>query len=159
MKINFINLKDVDYNLQLEIRNWRNSKEVSKYFQIKYIPEDTHKQWLKKINIEESDIKAFLLKHNKTYIGLTYFMKINTISRTADWGIYIYPKDFRSKGYGKLVLEKSIKYAKDELKLEKLYLEVLENNHRAIKIYEMYGFSKLFSTNNVARYELILNNK
>ena len=138
--VKLISFLDLPYELQLETRNWRNSENVSKYFKIKYIEEDTHKKWLSSLNIKKPKNIAFVIEVNKEYIGVVYFHSIDYDKKQGDWGIYIYKDDFRGKGIGTEVLTKSIEYAKNELKLNFLFLDVLDSNNKAKKLYEKLGF-------------------
>ena len=49
--------------------------------------------------------------------------------------------EFQNKGYGKLLLEESLKFARDED--VQIKLEVHKTNIAAIKLYEKYGFKYL----------------
>ena len=51
--------------------------------------------------------------------------------------------NFRSKGYGKVLIKTIIDYAFDEFNLKELTLNVIESNEKAIKLYEYYGFEKI----------------
>lgn len=154
--INLVNFKDEEYKIQLETLNWRNSEHVAKYFQIKHIDEFTHKKWLENINRENSSTVAFLIEFEGEYVGITYFSNINYEQKQSDWGIYIYKEDLRGKGIGKKVIQKSLEYAKSELNLNKIFLEVLEDNLVAKSLYENVGFKFGSSKNNVLRYSLNL---
>jgi UDP-4-amino-4,6-dideoxy-N-acetyl-beta-L-altrosamine N-acetyltransferase len=146
-------LKDVDYSIQLETRNWRNSGNVSKYFQLKYIDEQTHRNWLEQLKEENPKIIAFLIKYNEKYIGITYFHSIDYKNKVCDWGIYIYNENNRGLGLGQKALEVSLDYAKNNLKMKKVYLEVLEDNVRAKSLYKKLGFKFFQQKTNVLRFE------
>lgn len=48
--------------------------------------------------------------------------------------------DYRGKGFGRMILEKTIEHAKNINKLEKIELNVYESNEEAIKLYKKMGF-------------------
>lgn len=146
----------VPYDLQLTTRDWRNSNDVAKYFQITYIDEHTHKKWLNSLKENLPTNIAFMIKSNDEYIGVTYFHSIDYENKLADWGIYIYKSNMRGKGIGTQVIFEIIKYAKNKLKLKKLYLDVLETNKVAIKLYTHNGFIYLGSNGKFLRYYLDL---
>jgi UDP-4-amino-4,6-dideoxy-N-acetyl-beta-L-altrosamine N-acetyltransferase len=139
MQIKLVNLKDADYKLQLEVRNWRNSEHVAKYFQIPNIDEETHKNWLKSLNEEKPKNIAFLIEVDGKFVGLAYFLKIDYEIKQADWGMYIYNQDLRGRGIGATVIQKCIDFAR-RYDLIKIKLEVLNTNLGAIKLYEKSGF-------------------
>lgn len=154
--INLINFKDIEYKIQYETLKWRNSEHVARYFQIKSIDEDTHKKWLENINRENSSTVAFLIEFEKEYIGVSYFSSIDYENKKSDWGIYIYKEDLRGKGIGRKVIEKSLDYAKNEIKLNKVFLEVLDGNIAAKSLYESVGFKLQSNFDGVLRYSLDL---
>ena len=151
-----INFLDADYELCLETLNWRNNPNVSKHFIIQNIDIETHKKWLQSMKEENPKTIAFLIKNDEKYIGVTYFSSINYEEKSAEWGIYIANTDDRGKGGGKFALQKSLDYAK-ELKLKKIYLRVLKNNEKVIKLYEKFGFEKEINlSNNIIKYKKLL---
>lgn len=137
--IEFINLLDVDFELQKETRIWRNSKEVNEFFQLEHISEETHLNWLNSLNTKENAI-AFLIFFNKNSIGLIYLRNIDNFDKSAELGIYIYDKNFRGKNIGFTAMNFIIEKAFYELKLEKLNLEVLDSNTAAINLYKKLNF-------------------
>lgn len=139
MRIELVNLKDVDYKLQLEIRNWRNSEHVAQYFQIPNIDEETHKNWLKSLNEEKPKNIAFLIEVDGKFVGLAYFLKIDYQTKQTDWGMYICNQDLRGRGIGATIIQKSTEFAKKSGFIN-IKLEVLNTNLGAIKLYEKSGF-------------------
>lgn len=148
-----ITFLDIDYNLQLETREWRNSEDVSKYFQIPYIDIETHKKWLYSLTIENPKTIAFMIKKDddSKFIGVTYLQKIDYIKKECDFGIYIYDTSMRGKGVGEQVINLILKFARENLKFEIVYLEVLESNLTAKRLYEKCGFKFLSKQKNVLR--------
>lgn len=156
MKIELVNLAKADYSLQLDVRNWRNADHVAKYFQISYIDEETHENWLKSLNEEKPKNIAFLIKVNDSFVGLAYFLKIDYIQLEVDWGMYIYNEDLRGLGIGQKTIELSIDYIKSRLDCKKIKLEVLKSNKNAIKLYEKNSFKYIKEVGNVLYYQLAL---
>lgn len=140
MNIVLVNFKKVPLELQLETRNWRNSDNVRRYFQIQNISLDEHKAWLKTLHNDEPKTIAFLIEYNNQPVGVTYFHSINNVENETDWGIYIYDSSVRGKGIGREVLNKCIDYATNNMKMKKMNLEVKSDNMHAIKLYEAVGF-------------------
>ena len=138
----------------METRNWRNSPEVTKYFQIPFIDEITHKNWLLSLRNKNPKNIAFIISNNKRYVGVTYFHSINYENKSADWGIYIHDLNMRKKGIGTKTLIQMIQYAKNELKLNKLYLDVLDTNQIAVNLYVQHGFRLLSKNGRFSRYYL-----
>lgn len=153
MSIKLVNFLDVPYDVQLEARNWRNQENVTRFFQIPHIDEQTHKNWLERLKDDNPKTIAFMIKCDEIYVGVAYFHSINYDEKIADWGMYISDKTLRGKGIGTETLTKCLEYAKKEINLQTVFLEVLENNTNAIKLYEKLGFKKTSQKDNVIRYK------
>ena len=143
--INLISFIDIPYDLQMKTRNWRNSKNITKYFKIPHITMEQHKKWLLSLHKEKPTNVALMIYKNNKPIGVTYFHSINYTQKNADWGIYIYYKREQSIGIGKVVIQKCMKYAQEVLKLSTIYLDVLNDNFRAIRLYEGADFKQIQS--------------
>jgi len=155
--IELIPFSEVEYDLQLKTRLWRNSKQVTPYFKIKEIDEETHKKWLQSLKNENPRNVAFLIVYDSVHVGVTYFHSIDYEKKCADWGMYIYLEDYKGKGIGTQVLEQCIAYAKNVLKMKCLYLDVLATNKRAVHLYKKCGFQFIGQEeNNFLRYKLDL---
>ena len=142
-EVKLINFLDLPYDVQLQTRNWRNSEEISKWFKIPYIKKEIHQKWLESLKIFNPTNIAFCIKYNNSLIGVTYFHSINYDDKSADWGIYIKDLCYRGKHLGSSVLKESLKYAKNVLKLNKIYLDVKSTNYIAISVYEKNGFKRI----------------
>ncbi len=152
MKIEFKNLLDESYIFQINTLNWRNSENVSKFFQIKEISLETHKNWLNLLKNKPEKQAAFVIYADKKTIGLVYFRNITKFD--CDWGMYIYDESYRGMGIGQNTLTWSIDYAQNILKVLKIKLEVKEDNISAIKCYEKLGFIfKDKKTQEILKYE------
>lgn len=138
MNLEFKNLNNENCSFQMKILNWRNSKRVSEFFQIPQISMEQHKTWLSLLKNEPQKQVAFVIYIDKDPIGLTYFRNITSID--CDWGMYIYDTASRGLGIGQKALSWSIDYARDKLKVNKIKLEVKNDNIAAIKCYEKLGF-------------------
>ena len=142
MNIEFENILKIDGSLVELVRNWRNSKNVSKYMYTNhYITKEEHQQWMGKLKTE-SMAKAWIIKYNKKSVGLVSLLDIDYQNKTADWGFYIAEEAARGKGIGSATLYKLMKYVFDEMNFNRMHTKVLENNHVAIELYEKFGFKK-----------------
>lgn len=158
-EIELINFLEVPYELQLETRNWRNCEKVAKWFKIPYINEATHIKWLESLKNDSPRNIAFIIKYKNEFIGVTYFHSIDYKKEEGDWGIYIYDENNRGHGFGYHALSESIKFAFETLKLKTLYLDVLNTNERAKKLYTKKGFKLISDKDTFLRYKLINNQK
>lgn len=92
-------------------------------------------------------------KHDYLIFGILYEEKpigacgLKNISNgSAEYWGYIGEKDYWGRGIGKLILDEVIRVAKD-LGVKRVWLRVVKNNTRAIKLYERVGFVKFDESN------------
>ncbi|MEG0660364.1 MAG: GNAT family N-acetyltransferase [Anaerorhabdus sp.] len=81
-----------------------------------------------------------IIDENDEYMGTVSLKKINDIPNTAEFAIVLREKAM-GKGYGKSAIKDILNIAFNELKLHTVYLSVLKNNSRAIKLYQKMGFT------------------
>lgn len=126
------------------IIKWRNNPRVREnfIFQEKFT-EKIHNDWLKN-KVYTGDTAQFIIIEQKTNkpLGSVYLRDIDKINKKAEFGIFIGEDDFRGKGYGKEATSQIITYGFSQLKLNKIFLRVLENNAIAINSYIKSGFKK-----------------
>jgi RimJ/RimL family protein N-acetyltransferase len=73
-------------------------------------------------------------------IGLIGLYTIYPSQREAFMGIQIGERDYWGRGYGTDALQALLRYAFDELNLQRISLSLLEGNERARRSYEKCGF-------------------
>jgi UDP-4-amino-4,6-dideoxy-N-acetyl-beta-L-altrosamine N-acetyltransferase len=139
MAVKLVNLTEVSADLVKELRNWRNSAEVIKYFILEYIDEDTHNNWIENRIKKGSDV-AFIIYCDELPQGCVYIRNIDKKSKIAEYGIFLKPGHIDGRGLGTIATYKILEYAFETLALEKIYLEVLDYNDRAIALYKKFNF-------------------
>jgi RimJ/RimL family protein N-acetyltransferase len=119
---------------------WRNDEEIWKYtgsrpdLEITY---DIERDWIVKA-ISEKISKRFAIIVDGVYVG--NIQLTNLTKQDAQYHIFIGDKDYWGKGIAFLGTQQLIEYAKNELKLNSIYLFVSPNHEKAIKLYERSGF-------------------
>jgi RimJ/RimL family protein N-acetyltransferase/glycosyltransferase involved in cell wall biosynthesis len=122
---------------------WRNDQEIWKYTAgkpDKYITEKIETEWIKRVLAETDSVRFAILADGK-YIGNIQITNILP-KNEGEYHIFIGEKDYWNKGVATLASRQLIRYAKEELKLKRLYLFVNPNNKPAIKVYERCGFNR-----------------
>jgi UDP-4-amino-4,6-dideoxy-N-acetyl-beta-L-altrosamine N-acetyltransferase len=89
-----------------------------------------------------TDEQIFAIEVEGDHIGNLGLHKIDRIHRKAEVGIVIGEPTFWSKGYGTEAMRLALRYGFDDLGLNKVSLDVLETNVRAIRTYERLGFQR-----------------
>jgi RimJ/RimL family protein N-acetyltransferase len=79
-------------------------------------------------------------------VGMVSLMKIELISRKAEFGITIGEKNYWGTGVAKAASNMLLHYAFQILKLEEVYLTVFEDNVRATQFFSNLGFVKTGNT-------------
>ena len=73
-------------------------------------------------------------------IGNMGFFNFNHHTRSAEVGIMLGNKDYWNKGYGTEAMTLLLKHGFETLNLNRIMLQVYEDNPRAIRCYESMGF-------------------
>jgi UDP-4-amino-4,6-dideoxy-N-acetyl-beta-L-altrosamine N-acetyltransferase len=132
---NYVNLNTDDKILALDMRN---HPQIKKWmYNQNDISKKSHFDFIQTL---ESDAKRryFLVKQHKNIIGSINFSQID-LYNSVEFGIYTNP--FESlKGSGAILEAVATHYAFRELGVNKLKLEVLSDNERAINFYKKCGF-------------------
>ena len=83
---------------------------------------------------------AIVNNKNEKLIGMGSLVKIDSISRSAEFSLQIGDKDFWGMGIGKWVTKSIMSHAFNHLNLNRIYLYVLDENKRAQAVYHAAGF-------------------
>jgi len=73
-------------------------------------------------------------------IGSLAFTNFDWRNRSSEFGIMIGEKTCWNQGYGTEAVRLLVKHGFNTLNLNRIFLHVFENNHRAIRAYEKAGF-------------------
>mgnify|MGYP000963964062 CR=1 FL=1 len=127
------------------IRKWVNDRETTKYLSsIFWFPQseaDTG-EFLGRAMRSAPNAAFFVIAdvNDESYIGQLDIFEINWKIRQGKLGMVIGDEGKRGKGYGTEALKLLINYAFGILSLERLELEVYDENKRAARCYEKAGF-------------------
>ena len=89
-----------------------------------------------------TDEQIFAIEVDGRHIGNLGLHRIDRTHRKADIGIVIGEREYWSMGIGTEALRVALRYGFDALGLNKISLDVLEYNARAIRTYERVGFQR-----------------
>jgi len=123
-------LKPLNSKNRIQIDKWNLDPLVSQFREIDIKPKS------KDINLAIFDFSC-----NKL-IGDIGINSIDLINRHAEIGLAIGNKDYWSQGYGTDVIKTVLNYCFDQLKLNKVYLDVWVENQKAINCYLKCGFKQ-----------------
>lgn len=152
-----IRLRGLEREDLITLHKWMNDFDLTTQFlrifpSIKCLTED----WYNKIVQNQNKIIfAIETAESGIFIGCVGLDNIDWISRKGELYIYIGDEGFQDKGYGTATLRLFLKYCFNYLNLYKIYLKVLENNKRALKLYEKLGFE----SEGILKCDVFLHNK
>ncbi len=109
----------------------------------RYVSMNAERKWIeKKVEFNNCESNLAVCESNtKRHIGNIYLREISWVDRRAGLAIFIGEKDARSKGYGQSAIKQIVRYAFEELNLQKISLTVLAENTTARHVYEKCGFT------------------
>lgn len=139
--------------------NWRNDVKVTSHLggNSFFVSSLRETEWIKNavFNDDKNIRLAICLKENNQHIGNVNLTSINWINRNAEYSIMIGDINQWGKGIGNEATHLILKYAFEELNLNRIYLTVREDNINAIKLYSKIGFKH----EGILRESLFKNNK
>ena len=104
------------------------------------ITTEQEKKWIRN-SLDNPDSLILVVAMDKKIIGLLDFFPKpkRKNAHTGEFGVSI-RADFRGMGIGRLLVNALIEWAKDNRHIEKVFLNVMATNHRAIELYKKLGF-------------------
>lgn len=101
-----------------------------------------HQRWLEKIDGDNNNYRLAIESAADGLIGMSTIIQVDWRNRHAWHGIYLGDKNIQGKGYGLDVVMTTMRYAFDELQLERLDGSMIEYNEGSVRFYcEKLGWS------------------
>jgi RimJ/RimL family protein N-acetyltransferase len=139
-------LREISFSDMEIINRWRNDAELvsSLVSPFRYINEETDRIWFENyMKTRSVNVRcAICIDDNPEIIGFTGLLNIDSINRKADYYIQIGEKKNYGKGIGFEATKQILNHAFLNLNLNRVQLDVLETNKRAISLYKKIGFDK-----------------
>lgn len=134
----FVNLSPLEAE---EVRKWRNHPEIRRFmYNDREIDSIEHIQFIE--NLRESSHSGYWVVYEENRpLGTLSLTRFNPLHHHAFLGIYANPFD-STKGRGKRLMEALLALSFSHFGLHTLKLEVMEENERAIALYEAMGFTR-----------------
>ncbi len=129
--------KDVPFILE-----WMKDDELNQFFRFnaKIITKQTVSEFVENSFSDSSKNYAVTLDDDE-YLGTISLKEINQKDKNAEYAVALRKKAI-GKGVGKTATLEVLRVAFEELKLNKVYLNVYADNVRAAKLYEKCGFKQ-----------------
>lgn len=140
-----IQLREISKNDLPEINKWRNDHAVIDLLgnNFLYIANEVDEKWYENyLQSREQNKRLAIVDLDSNIIGTIQLTGIHAVNRTAEYSVMIGNKDYWGKGVGLIASQQILKHGFDDLNLNRIYLTVLKNNERAIRLYKKLGFKE-----------------
>ena len=127
------------------LHKWANDPEIQLIMGSGYFPSSKqfHKKWFDSLQDDKLNQRFAIEAPDVGLIGLSSLVDINWRNNRAWHGVMLGDVDTRGKGYGVDAVMATMKYAFDEMHLERLDGQMIEYNTRSVKFYcEKLGWKK-----------------
>ena len=122
---------------------WMNDPNIVRTLKSRYpIAFQNEVEWLERAMHSNVDERHFAIerKEDRTHIGNASIHDIDWISRTASFGLFIGDPSAWNKGFGTDSILTLVRFAFEEMNLQKLRIDVFEYNERAKHLLLTHGF-------------------
>jgi RimJ/RimL family protein N-acetyltransferase len=120
--------------------DWRNRDGVRTWFKnSEIITRDRHRAWFAQYSARDDDF-LFVVEARGRPVGQASVYGIDLEAGTAEVGRFLVAPEAAGRGYIGLACAELLRFCADTLNLRSVFLEVKEDNERAIGIYERNGF-------------------
>lgn len=123
----------------IEVLEWRNHTEVRRWMrQVEPIQLNEHLNWFEQ-HRDREDSFFYIFEYAGCPHGYVSLQRIN-YSDVYEWGFYLKPN--AQNGLGMLFGATILNFVFKELKIKKIFAEVLSFNERSIKLHHKLGFAQ-----------------
>jgi len=137
--VRIINFIDLNISQKKRVLQWRNHASVREWMlNHEPIPLENHLNFIESLRHSTTD-RYFMVVKQEDEIGVFYLNHI--AGGQCEIGLYANPYN-HIQGAGTLLLNVALSHAFKTLGLERVCLEVLDNNKRAIGLYTKFHFQK-----------------
>ena len=142
--ITFREISPQDANLLLI---WRQSKRVTNFMRsnIEHGMDEQIK-WIQSC-YTKADYYHWIIQYQRVDVGFLNFSNWDKQQKSVEWGFYIGEED--ALGIGSIIPPYFYNFAFDVLNVERIYADVLENNHMVAKLHFSQGYIEDRSRNSV----------
>ena len=140
-------LREIEKNDLHIINQWRNDKELIDLLgnNFIYIAGEVDEAWYGNyLRNRDTAVRPAITDRGQSdlLIGTVQLTGIHPINRSAEFSIMIGNKSYWSKGAGLFSTKAILEHGFRNLNLNRIFLTVIDSNHRAIRMYEKAGFKR-----------------
>ena len=137
-----VNLRLLEERDLDSILDWRNRDDARIWFKTSNrITRDSHRTWYARY-LQKHDDLVFVVEASGSVVGMCAIYDIDHAIGLAEIGRFLIAPEFGGRGYMKRACAVLVSLAIRDLHLHDLFLEVMEDNRRAIAVYRACGFGE-----------------
>lgn len=141
-----IYLREIQRDDLPEINRWRNDKHLIGCLAapFRFVNSEVDEKWFEGyLNSRSHNVRlAICSSASSELLGLIYLLHIDWLNRSCEYAIQIGKSESQGRGIGHKATVEILAHAFNDLNLHRVYLTVLESNHRAISLYNKIGFKE-----------------
>lgn len=125
------------------INSWRSDASLIAKLgaSFRFVGSDSDEKWFDTyLSQRGTNVRLAVCSASAGVVGVCYVLGIDWINRSAEFAIMIGNQAAQGKGIGEAATRLTLRHAFADLNLERVYLEVLDTNDRARRLYEKVGF-------------------
>jgi RimJ/RimL family protein N-acetyltransferase len=145
IKGKIVTLRAIEKNDLNRLHNFANDQETQAGIGELHLPSSMnfHENWFESIDGSQDNIRLAIDVPEYGIVGITSLVNIDSRNRRAWHGLMIGDESCRGKGIGLDTIMATMRFAFDELNLNRLDGSMLETNHTSIRLYcEKLGWVK-----------------
>ena len=122
---------------------WMNDPNIVRTLKSRYpIAFQNEMEWLERAMHASATERHFAIerKDDRTHIGNASIHEIDWVSRTGAFGLFVGEPSAWNRGFGGDAIRTLVRFAFEEMNLQKLRINVFEYNDRAKHVLETLGF-------------------
>lgn len=132
-----IKLRAIEYEDLAQLQAWSNDPEIQYWLGGWHFPGNKNdiEKWFSSISLKSTNQRFCIETESDGLIGTANIVDIDWKNRNAFHGMLLGDKDIRGKGYGKDTVLTIMKYAFEELGLNRLDGSIIEYNKASHRLY------------------------
>lgn len=144
MDIRLRNLEIKDAPKMLE---WMHDEKVTQYLRLdgNNATMETVQNFIQRSYDDKKNLHWAIVDDKDVYLGTISLKNVDYRRKEAELAIVLHCNSM-GKGVATRAIKKVLDLASRELKLKRVYLNVLQENKRAVKLYERLGFTYTYTT-------------
>ncbi|MDB5429004.1 MAG: acetyltransferase [Caulobacter sp.] len=137
-----IELRDIADEDEERLYRWRGEPEVSRWMSDADFPSELdHRRWFQTLR-DDPDMHGWMITRDDAPVGLLTLTGLSSHHRRAAWNWFVGDADARGRGVGRAAQVLGLERAFCDLKLHKVWSEVMADNDAALKVQAAVGFRR-----------------